>query len=99
MAGSKGVMRQVWWHSLGSTVLGVSHRDSHEISPTLGGGTQVDDFTKGFITGTITKHSQRRKGGGQGDPDPVVLTCISYFEGVAKSRTTLSIDRPGKGCR
>ena len=30
---------------------GVLPRDSHEISPTIGGGTQVDDFTKGFSKG------------------------------------------------
>ena len=38
------------------------------------GGTQVDDFTKGFIKGTITKHLRRRNVGGQGDPDPLEET-------------------------
>ena len=50
---------------------GVLPRDSHEISPTIGGGTQVDDFTKGFIKGQIMKNLRRRNGGGQGDPDPL----------------------------
>ena len=42
---------------------GVLPRDSHEISPTIGGGTQIDDFTKGFIKGNCTEHIRRRKGG------------------------------------
>ena len=51
---------------------GVLPRDSHEISRTKGGGTQVDDFTRGFIKGKFTKHIRRRNGGGQGDPDPLI---------------------------
>ena len=36
--------------------MAVSPRDSHEISPTIGGGTQVDDFTKGFVRAKHTKN-------------------------------------------
>ena len=50
---------------------GVSPRDSHEISPTIGGGTQVDDLTKGFIKGTFTKNLRRRKGGVRGTQTPL----------------------------
>ena len=53
---------------------GVLPRDSHEISPTIGWGTQFDDFTEGFSKGTNTKNIQRRNGGGQADPDPLTLT-------------------------
>ena len=35
---------------------GVLPRDSHEISPTIGGGVQVADFTRGFTKGIITKN-------------------------------------------
>ena len=34
---------------------GVLHRDSHEFSPTIGGGVQVADFTRGFAKGNFTK--------------------------------------------
>ena len=40
---------------------GVSPRDCHEISPTIGGGTQVDDFTKGFSKGNNTKTPSAKK--------------------------------------
>ena len=46
--------------------------------PPQEGGTQVDDFTKGFINGTITKHLRRRNGGGQGDPDPLMILRFWY---------------------
>ena len=55
-----------------ATPHGVLYRDSHEIVPTKGGGTQVDDFTKGFTKGISEKNLRRRNGGGQGDPDPLV---------------------------
>ena len=42
-------------------------------SPPKGGGTQVDDFTKGFTKGIFEKILRRRNGGGQGDPDPLVI--------------------------
>ena len=48
---------------------GVLPRDSHEISPTIGGGTQVDDFPKGFIEGFFTTKTSAKKWGGQRDPD------------------------------
>ena len=51
---------------------GVLPRDSHEISPTIGGGTQVDDFVKGFSQGNNSKSHRRRNRGGQGDPDPLI---------------------------
>ena len=51
---------------------GVLPRDSHEIPPTIGGGTQVADFTRGFSKGKITKNLRRRNRGGQGDPDPLI---------------------------
>ena len=47
---------------------GISPRDSHEISPTIGGCTQVDDFTKGFSKGKNTKNIRRRNGGVSGGP-------------------------------
>ena len=40
--------------------------------PSKGGGTQVDDCTKGFSKGFVDKILRRRNGGGQGDPDPLV---------------------------
>ena len=43
---------------------GVLPRDSHEIPPTIGGGTQVDDFTKGFSKRHFTKRIRRRNLGG-----------------------------------
>ena len=55
-----------------ATPHGFLPRDSHEISPTIGGGTQVDDFNKGFSKGFFDKILRRRNGGGQGDPDPLV---------------------------
>ena len=41
---------------LGEGIVPVSPRDSHEIVSTIGGGTQVDDFTKGFIKGHFTNN-------------------------------------------
>ena len=38
-------------------------RDSHEISPTIGGGTQVDDFTKGICKGNNTTYSAKKWAG------------------------------------
>ena len=56
---------------------GVLPRGSDEISPTVGGwGTQVDDFTKGCSKESFTKHVRRRNGGGQGDPD-LLMICQS----------------------
>ena len=55
-----------------ATPHGFLPRDSHEISPTIGGGTQVDDFNKGISKGFFDKILRRRNGGGQGDPDPLV---------------------------
>ena len=52
---------------------GVLPRDSHEISPTIGGGTQVADFTRGFIRGKFTKHIRRRNGGVRGTPTPLYV--------------------------
>ena len=49
---------------------GVLPRDSHEIPPTIGGGTQVDDFTKGFSKGQLSKNIRRRNGGVRGTPTP-----------------------------
>ena len=43
------------------------------MAPTLGGGTQDTDVNKGFTKGIFTKNLRRRNGGGQGDPDPLVL--------------------------
>ena len=40
----------------------------------MGGVTQVDDYTKGFSQGYFTKNLWRINEGGQGDPDPRVLT-------------------------
>ena len=57
---------------------GVSPRDSHEILPSMGGGTQVADFTRGFIRGIFTTNIRRRNRGGQGDPDP--LMTLSFAE-------------------
>ena len=51
---------------------GVLPRDYHEIPPTLGGGTQVADFTKGFSKEKITKSIRRRNGGVRG---PGTLCC------------------------
>ena len=34
------------------------------------GGTQVDDFTKGFSKGKLTKNLRRTTGGGSGGPRP-----------------------------
>ena len=51
---------------------GVLPRDSHEIPPTIGGGTQVADFTRGFTKGKFTKNIRRRNRGEQGDPDPLM---------------------------
>ena len=62
---------------------GVLPRDSHEIPPTIGWGTQVADFIKGFTRGKITKDLRRRNRGGQGDPDPLIL-----LEGTGYSRAT-----------
>ena len=57
---------------------GVLPRDSHEIPPAIGGGTQVADFTRGFIRGKHTNNLRRRNRGGQGDPDPLML-CRTHF--------------------
>ena len=58
--------------------MAVSPRDSHEISPTKGGGTQVDDLTKGFIRGIHTKNIiGEEMGGGQGDPDPLINSYVA----------------------
>ena len=43
------------------------------MAPTLGGGIQVTDFNQGFAKGFFTKHLRRIKGGGQGDPDPLIF--------------------------
>ena len=65
---------------------GVLHRDSHEIPPTVGGGTQVADFTRGFIKGKITKNLRRRNGGCQGDPGPLIENPIA----VSKSQEVIT---------
>ena len=44
------------------------------MAPTLGGGTRDTDFNKGFTKGNFAKKSSAKKWGGQGDPDPLVLT-------------------------
>ena len=49
-------------------------RDSHEIPPHRGGGTQVADFTRGFSRGNFTKILRRRNRGGQEDPDPLMVS-------------------------
>ena len=40
--------------------------------PTLGGGTQDTYFNKGFTKGFVYKKYSAKKGGGQGDPDPLI---------------------------
>ena len=50
---------------------GVLPRDSHEIPPTIGGGTQVADFTRGFIRGKTTKNFGEEIGGVRGTPTPL----------------------------
>ena len=45
-------------------------------SPPKGGGTQADDFIKGFINGFFEEILRRRNLGGQGDPDPLIVTRI-----------------------
>ena len=47
------------------------------MAPTLGGGTQDTDFNKGFTIGMFTTNLRRRNGGGQGDPDPLI---INHYE-------------------
>ena len=42
------------------------------MAPTLGGGTQLTDFNKGFTIGFFSQNLRRRNGGGQGDPDPLM---------------------------
>ena len=69
----KGLQYEGAWVAV--TPHGVLPRDSHEISPPIGGGTQVDDFTKGFIEGKKAKHIRRRNVGGQGDPDPLMSSA------------------------
>ena len=44
------------------------------MAPTLGGGTQDTDFNKGFTKGIFTKILRRRNGGGQEDPDPLMVS-------------------------
>ena len=48
-------------------------------SPPKGGGTQVDDFTKGFTKGISEKILRRRNGGGQGDADPLIKKQYTPF--------------------
>ena len=48
--------------------------------PTLGGGTQDTDFNKGFTKGKFTKNIRRTNGGGQGDPDPLMI--FGKFVGI-----------------
>ena len=40
--------------------------------PPSGGGTEVDDLTKGFSKEHFTQNIRQRNGGGQGDPDPLI---------------------------
>ena len=47
------------------------------MDPTLGGGTQDTDFSKGITKGNFTKHLRRRNGGGQGDPDPLISNPLN----------------------
>ena len=61
---------------------GVLPRDSHEISPTIGGGTQVDDFTKEFSKGKFTTNIRRRNRGGQGDPDPLIYVLSALCQTI-----------------
>ena len=65
---------------------GVLPRDSHEISPTIGGGTQVDDLTKGFSKGNVTKDLRRRNGGGSGGPRPP-YHIHGLLRGAVRKRT------------
>ena len=48
-----------------NTPHGLLPRDSHEITPTIGGGTQVDDLTKGFSKGKVTKNIRLFQGSTQ----------------------------------
>ena len=45
-------------------------------SPPPWGGTQVDDFTKGFSKGQITKNNWRRNGGVRGTQTPLLFFCF-----------------------
>ena len=51
---------------------GVWHKDSHQISPTVGASTQVGDFTEGKTWKNVCENDSAKKWGGQGDPDPLV---------------------------
>ena len=51
---------------------GVLPRDSHEISPAIRGGTQVDDFTKGFSKGVFYNTYSAKKWRGSGGPTPLI---------------------------
>ena len=64
---------------------GVLPRDSHEISPNIGGGTQVDYFTKGFSKGNITNTFGEEMVGGQGDPDARIKLWPNKLIGEALS--------------
>ena len=79
------------------TPRGVLPRDSHEIPPTIGGGTQVADFTKGFSKGfgkgTYTQQLRRRNGGGQGDPDPLIRNKKNVHTPVDRYTQAISMLR------
>ena len=47
--------------------------------PTLEGGTQDTDFNKGFTKGNFTTNLRRRNGGGQGDPDTLIINLELAF--------------------
>ena len=58
------------------------------MAPTLGGGTQVTDFDKGFTKGIFTKDLRRRNGGCEGDPDPLIISTFlgSYIVKLSAAR-------------
>ena len=52
-----------------------SPRDSHEILPTIGGGVQVADFTRGFTKGEIILFSY------------IFLYFLTFSNSIVKLRT------------
>ena len=60
-------------------------RDSHYMGPALGGATQDTDFNKGFTKEFFTTNLRRRNGGGQGDPD-LLMVNKQLIRSAANSR-------------
>ena len=62
-----------YWGLCGRHSHGVSPRDSHEISPIIGGVHKLMILLRDLVEEIVQKIFGEEMEGGQGDPDPIIL--------------------------